>query len=348
MTEKLTFKQFLLTVLNGQSLGIIIALIPSALVNQLLTTFAGQQAWAQQIISMTNLAQSLLPAIAAFSVGYLFKFHAVDTGAIALAAFVASGVTKPTADGLLLSGTGIITNTLITITVASALVLLLQNRLGQFKPLISPLLVLVLAGSFGLATLSGVSNLQQIIGHWVAAATHLTPIVMGSVLAMIFAALVVSPLSSVGVATAISLAGVGAGAANAGIVVASFTLAWMGARINPLGGTLAHFMGSPKVQMANMLLHPKLFIPTTIGAGITGAIAALLQMQGTPFSAGFGFSGLIGPLTAWQTSTGDLIIFRVFLTYLLVPVILAYSLKWFFMDKHHFINETDVQLPDIS
>lgn len=74
--------------------------------------------------------------------------------------------------------------------------------------------------------------------------------------------------------------------------MASFTLALMGASVNPIGGTLAHFVGSPKIQMANMLVKPKLFIPTSIGA-----VATMLNIKGTPFSAGFGFSGLVGPLT---------------------------------------------------
>ncbi len=117
---------------------------------------------------------------------------------------------------------------------------------------------------------------------------------------MVFAVLIVSPISSVGIATAISLSGIASGSANLGIVAGSFTLAIMGASVNSLGTTLAHFIGTPKIQMANMLEKPKLFIPVMVNAAIAGAIGAIFNIKGTPMSAGFGFSGLIGPLAAWN------------------------------------------------
>lgn len=194
-------------------------------------------------------------------------------------------------------------------------------------------------------TLQPISVLQTWIGDGVAYATELTPLVMGAVLGVIFAFLIVSPLSSVGIAMAISLAGVGSGAANAGITVASFTLALMGASVNPIGGTLAHFVGSPKIQMANMLVKPKLFIPTSIGAAIMGAVATMLNIKGTPFSAGFGFSGLVGPLTAWSESDKSLVsIFSILLVFVILPVIIATVLKWLFMTKLKMIKAEDLKL----
>ncbi len=168
---------------------------------------------------------------------------------------------------------------------------------------------------------------------------------MGILLGMIFAFLVVSPLSSVGIATAIGLSGVGSGAANAGIVVASFTLAVMGSSVNPLGGTLAHFIGSPKIQMANMLTKPRLFIPTTIASAIMGGVATLFNMNGTPFSAGFGFSGLIGPVTAYSLSDKNVLsIVAVLITFIIASVILAVILKWVFMTKFKWIRPADLKL----
>ena len=65
--------------------------------------------------------------------------------------------------------------------------------------------------------------IQDAIGAVVDAATQTAPPVMG-ILHIIFAVLIVSPLSSVGIATAIGLTGIGAGAANTGIVTASIVL----------------------------------------------------------------------------------------------------------------------------
>ena len=211
--------------------------------------------------------------------------------------------------------------------------------------LLQPLIVVLLAGGLGLVTLAPLRQVQVLMGTAVAAATHLTPLLMGALLGMAFAFLVVSPLSSVGIAMAINLSGVGSGAANAGIVVASFTLAAMGASVNPIGGTLAHFIGSPKIQMANMLLKPKLFIPTTIGAGIMGILATVFDVKGTPFSAGFGFSGLIGPMTAYglsnQSAKG---VVDIVLVFVVLPCVLAMTLKWLFIKKCHLIKPEDLKL----
>lgn len=339
-----TIKKFIIDILNGTSLGIVLTLIPSALVSQLLLLFSGNEI-ATQIAFMTTLIQSTLPLVAGFAVGQILKLTVIDSGAIALSMFVSAGVVKSTANGTIISGSGVMLNILFVAFLASILVKITEKSFGHFKILLQPLFVAVIAGGIGLMTLQPISVLQTLIGDFVAYATELTPLVMGAALGVIFAFLIVSPLSSVGIAMAISLAGVGSGAANAGITVASFTLALMGASVNPIGGTLAHFVGSPKIQMANMLVKPKLFIPTSIGAAIMGAVATMLNIKGTPFSAGFGFSGLVGPLTAWLESDKSVVsIFSVLLVFVILPVIIATVLKWLFMTKLKMIKAEDLKL----
>ncbi|MGO3536061.1 MAG: PTS transporter subunit IIC [Leuconostoc mesenteroides] len=339
-----TIKKFIIDILNGTSLGIVLTLIPSALVSQLLLLFSGNEI-ATQIAFMTTLIQSTLPLVAGFAVGQILKLTVIDSGAIALSMFVSAGVVKSTANGAIISGSGVMLNILLVAFLASILVKFTEKSFGHFKILLQPLFVAVIAGGIGLMTLQPISVLQTWIGDGVAYATELTPLVMGAALGVIFAFLIVSPLSSVGIAMAISLAGVGSGAANAGITVASFTLALMGASVNPIGGTLAHFVGSPKIQMANMLVKPKLFIPTSIGAAIMGAVATMLNIKGTPFSAGFGFSGLVGPLTAWSESDKSFVsIFSILLVFVILPVIIATVLKWLFMTNLKMIKAEDLKL----
>lgn len=343
-TNPLSIKQFIINVLNGTSLGIVITLIPGALVSQLLLLFSGNQI-ATQIGFMTTLIQSALPIVAGFAVGQIFKLSAIDSGSIGLAMFVSAGVVTNTPKGMIIGGTGVVLNIILVALLATALVKLTETIFGHLKMLLQPLFVLVVAGGIGLITLDPLRRVQMVIGSWVAQATDLTPILMGAVLAAAFAFLVVSPLSSVGVAMAISLTGVGSGAANVGITVASFTLAAIGASVNPLGGTLAHFVGSPKIQMANMLTKPKLFLPTTIAAAIMGAISTLLNIKGTPFSAGFGFSGLIGPLTAFnEAGKTGMAMLNVIIVFVVLPIILALGMKWLFMTKINMIQPEDLKL----
>src|SRR5699024_5077513 len=55
-------------------------------------------------------------------------------------------------------------------------------------------------------------------------------------------------------------------------------------------------LGSPKIQMANFLMKPAIAFPMIICAAILGALAGVLNIQGTPYSAGYGLSGFVGPL----------------------------------------------------
>ena len=190
-------------------------------------------------------------------------------------------------------------------------------------------------------TLPGMVAVQAAVGQVVASATAAAPLVMGILLGVIFALLIVSPMSSVGIATAIGLVGIGSGAANAGIVAAGLTLAVMGASVNSWGATIAHFMGSPKIQMANLLSRPKLFLPVVIAAAISGGVASLMMVEGTAFSAGFGMAGFIGPLTAMTESTGSALAFVV------VPLAAAFLMKLIFIQKTQLIKAEELKLPEV-
>ncbi|WP_242362190.1 PTS sugar transporter subunit IIC [Limosilactobacillus antri] len=340
---KAKLKELTMATLNGNAIAIVIALIPSALLSQLLR-FCPVNSVTTSITFMITLAQTAFPFIAAFAVGMILRLSTLQVGSMALATFVAAGSASPQKSAFLLSGSGIILNIMLTTFIASILVIILDRFLGQFKIILESLLVLLIAGGISLLTKPVMVAIQTAIGEVVQAATTMSPLLMGGALGIIFGVLIVSPISSVAIAMAISLAGVGSGAANAGIVACSFTLAWMGATVNPLGGTLAHFLGSPKIQMANMLERPRLFIPVIIASGIAGLCAALLDMTGTPFSAGFGFAGLIGPLTAYQYSTGEFLLLRVTIAFVLVPALSAGLMNLIFVKRTDFIQPTDLKL----
>lgn len=346
VSPRRNWQDFKLNVLNGNSLGIIIALLPPALTSQVLLLF-GQHPWVRLITMMTNVSQSMLPIIAAFAVGYFLRLSTLASASIGLASVVSAGVVTINPNNTYtLAGTGAILNIMLVTFISALLVLVLEPRLGQLKIIFLPTITLLIGGGIGLATLPWMIRIQNAIGNVVAVATHLSPLPMGIFLGLAFAALIVSPISSVGIATALGIAGVGSGAANAGIVAGALTLAWMSASVNPIGGTIAHVIGSPKIQMANMLRKPLLFIPVMIAAGIAGGVATLLSIKGTPFSAGFGASGLIGPLTALQASDSAYIWVRLLGAYIIAPVISAWLMNMIFVKKTSLIQpERDLKIP---
>ena len=159
-------------------------------------------------------------------------------------------------------------------------------------------------GGLGNLALPYIKTLTTLLGQGIGTLLSLQPVIMCLLLAVIFCMLIVSPFTTVGIAVAISLSGVGSGAANLGICAAGFGLAIAGWKVNPKGTAIAHFIGSPKMSMANVLAKPKILLPMMCTSAVLGVLAALLNIQGTPQSAGFGFSGLVGPINALNLAEG--------------------------------------------
>ncbi|KRL06199.1 PTS transporter subunit IIC [Liquorilactobacillus oeni] len=345
MMKKITGKEYTLNVLNGISLGVVVALVPAALVGQLMQALKEILPGAMQVVMMTAFAMSLLPVIAGFCVAIQFKMNAIQISAVGIAAMVGSGVMQQAGQTFVLKGTGDIINTGLTIAFAVWVALFVGDKFRNYTILILPLLVIVIAGGGGLLLLPYVKLVAASIGTLIAHLTTLQPLLMGMLMGICFGILVVSPISSVGIATAIGLAGIGSGSANLGITAASFMLAIYGSSVNNVGTTIAHFVGSPKIQMGNMLSKPALFLPLSINAGIMGFLGAILNIKGSPMSAGFGFSGLIGPSAAYQqmpSSLGSILLLIVLFVFL--PVFLAYLSRYVFVKRLNWFKADDLFL----
>ncbi len=159
--------------------------------------------------------------------------------------------------------------------------------------------------------------------------------------------LIVSPITTVGIALAISLSGIGSGAANLGICAASFGLCMAGWSVNSKGTALAHVLGSPKISMANVLAKPKIMLPMISSAAILGILGALFNIQGTPASAGFGISGLIGPINALNLAKGGWSVMNMLLIIIIfvaAPIILNFIFNYLFIKVLKIIDPMDYKL----
>ncbi len=242
--KKITGREFTLNVLNGISMGVVVSLIPGALLGQLMQALA--KIWptfAHAVLDITTFNMSLLPAMAGFSVGYLFKMNMVQMSSIAGAAMVGSGVIVKTQQGFGLAGTGDVINVGVTIVFSVLLAWLTGNKFKNYTILLLPIIVIVIGGSLGLLVLPYVKAVTALIGAGIKTFTLLQPILMGVLMGSAFAVLICSPISSVGIAVAaIGITGIASGSANLGITAGAFTLAIMGSSVNSLGTVIAHFL----------------------------------------------------------------------------------------------------------
>lgn len=341
-------KDFFSKLLNGMSIAIVVALIPNALLGEILKLIIPTFPSLQNLLDMTVVVTSMLPVLVGVLVGMQFGLTPIQTASVGIATMIGSGAIIKNAEGIFtLNGIGVVVNAGITAALAVLFVKLVGNQLKAYAILLIPMLTVLIPGMLGYIILPYIKDATGYIGDVVAFLTNLQPIVMGALIAVAFGAIILSPVSTVGVATVIMLSGVGSGAANLGIVAVGMGLCIASYKANSLGTALAHVLGSPKIQMRNFFMKPIVAVPMFITAAILGALAGVLNIQGTPYSAGFGLSGLIGPLNFINLADGGWSAKNITIllsTFLVIPFVLNIFFIYLFKKKLKLVKDEDYKL----
>lgn len=331
----MTPRLFLDRVLNGAAVGIVVGLIPNAITGELFKFLAGTFPTIELFTTLHQVVvgiQFTVPVIVGILIGMQFGMTSVQTVIIGTASFVGSGAMSFDEAGVMLVGIGDLINTMITASIAVLILAWVGNRLGSLTVLFLPIVGGGISGLIGILTLPYVSYITTAIGSLVNAIAESAGLgIIASVLiAMIFAIMIVSPISTVGVALAIGIDGAASGAANLGIAAAAAVLMIGSLKVNNSGVTWSVFLGAMKMMMGNIIKNPIMALPLAIVAGITGLIGGLLGITGTPASAGFGHSGLVGPIAAAQDleMAPAMAIPVLALVYFVIPIGTAVLLHW--------------------
>lgn len=341
-----TGKQFTMNILNGLAIGTVVSLIPGALLGELLKAIIPHIPCLVPLLRITLLCNSVMGMVIGALIGIAFKFTPVQTASLGLAVLIGGGAFQGvSAEGVLsLKGTGDIINMGLVAALGALIILLIGDKCRAYTILVIPLVSVFVAGGIGLVILPYVKQITHVIGLGVAKLTGLQPFLMVVLLAVVFAILIVSPITTVGIALAISLAGIGSGAANLGITACGFGFCIAGWRVNSHGTSLAHFIGSPKISMANVLAKPKILLPIICSAAVSGLAAPIFHITGTPMSAGFGLSGLIGPINYLNLAKGGwtgLNLLWAAIAFVVIPVACGFFFTWLFRDVLHVVSADD-------
>ncbi|GEN49183.1 PTS transporter subunit IIC [Ligilactobacillus pobuzihii] len=347
MIKEIDPKTFVMNILNGVATGVVVVLIPGALLSELFKALVGVLPQLTVVLNALNMSNSLMGVVCGISIGMRFGFTPIESFSLGLATHLASGSVIFKNGSMVMNGTGDIINMIVTATVGALVILLLKDKLKSFSLLVIPPLLLAVIGVGGLLLYPYVSQITAWIGIGVKHLTALQPGLMSILLAEVFALLILSPITTVGIALAVSLSGLGSGAANLGICAAGFGYAIMGWNVNPHGTSLAMFMGSPKMALPLVVRNFKTFIPIAADASVLGLLAYIFNIQGTPMSAGFGISGLVGPLNHINLASGGWNIINVIvalMVFIVAPIGLAFLFKYLFTKVFPLVQENDYQL----
>ncbi len=135
------------------------------------------------------------------------------------------------------------------------------------------------------------------IGDFINYATTVKPLLMGIIISVVVGIILTLPISSAAICAMIGISGLAGGAATAGCCAQMIGFAVISFRENRFGGLVAQGLGTSMLQMSNIVKNPRIWIPPTLAAAVTGPIATcLFALECTGVSAGMGTCGLVGPI----------------------------------------------------
>lgn len=316
---ELKLKDFFFKVLSGSAQGILIGVLPSAVMKYILKMFGTAQ-WALDLSAILTLFSSFIPLLIGVAIAMQFRMKALDVGVMAIAVGAASGSIKwavapkgfvnpitgapQVGNVYIAAGAGDVINAIIVAAVAVLVIWLVSRYLAGFGSVAIILSPIVIGGGvalFGRAIAPYVAYITTWVGDAVRLATDFQPLPMSIAIAMAFSFIIITPISTVGIALAITLSGLGAGAAGAGVVATTVILLINSWKVNKKGTTVAIFLGAMKGMMPSVFKKPVMILAFLVAAAITAIPVALFNVQGTPTSAGFGWIGMVSPLQSMFT-----------------------------------------------
>ena len=171
--------------------------------------------------------------------------------------------------------------------------------------LVTPIVTVLVGVGFAALIAAPVGTAASAVGQAIMWATELQPFFMGIIVSVVIGVALPLPISSAAICAALGLTGLAGGAAVAGCCAQMVGFAVMSFRENRWGGLAAQGLGTSMLQMGNIVRNPRIWIPPTLAAAITGPVATCLfrlEMNGAPVSSGMGTCGLVGQIgvyTGW-------------------------------------------------
>ncbi|MGL5379024.1 PTS sugar transporter subunit IIC [Clostridium sp.] len=301
--ENFLLKDYVNKVLAGTATGIVVGLIPNAILGSFLKGHLGTSILIDNLYYAACILQYLVPVIIGVLVALQFKLDAMRAVVVGATVFLASGAYAVVDGSVKMVGIGDLINIMLVSGLAVFIIRLIGNKLGSLTLLLLPIIVGVGVGTIGMFMLPYTKSITSFIGTILNNFVTLQPLLMCILISIAFAILIISPISTVAVGVAIGLTGLGAGAAAVGVTACTAVLVFGSIKANNKSGvTLSVLLGAMKMLMPNFLANPIMMIPIVLNGIITGIGAYALNILGTPDSAGFGIVGLTGPLAAINAS----------------------------------------------
>lgn len=215
--------------------------------------------------------------------------------------------------------------------------------------IVTPLLTIVAGGLFAKYCCSPINGFMLYLGQVINNATELSPVLMGTAVAVLTGCSLTLPISSVALCVMFGIDGLAAGAATAGCCAQMIGFAVISYRDNGVGGLLSQGLGTSMLQIGNIARKPVIWLAPTITSAILGPVSTvLLHMTNSSIGAGMGTSGLVGPIAAYATMTAEgaeswPLIIKIISLYFIAPAVISLAIH-LAMRKAGWVKDGDMKI----
>ena len=270
---QLSAKRYGIDALGAMAQG----LFASLLIGTILGT-AGEQFKLEVLVTVGNFAKAATGASMAVAIGCALK-----SPFLVLFSLIAVGQAANT-----LGGAGGPLSVYFVAIIAAECGKLVSKE-TKIDIIVTPLVTIVSGVLMALLCAPAIGAAASYTGRVIMWATDLQPFLMGIVISVITGIILTLPISSAAICAALGLTGLAGGAALAGCCAQMVGFAVMSFRENRLGGLFAQGIGTSMLQMGNIVKNPRIWIPPTVAAAITGPLATCLfklRMDGPAVASG--------------------------------------------------------------
>lgn len=283
---EISAKRYGIDALGAMAQGLFCSLLIGTIIKTL-----GQQLNVQYLIDIGAYAMTVAGPAMAVAIGYALKADPMvlfSLAAVGWAANAEGGAGGPLA--------------VLVIAIVAAECGKMVSKETKIDILVTPGVTILVGVALAKLIAPAIGSAAMKVGDLIMWATDLQPFTMGILVSVIVGVALTLPISSAAICASLGLVGLAGGAAVAGCCAQMVGFAIMSFRENGWGGLVSQGLGTSMLQVPNIVRNPRIWIPPTLAAAITGPIATCvfkLQMNGAPINSGMGTCGLCGQIGVW-------------------------------------------------
>ena len=298
-------KRYGIDALGAMAQGLFCSLLIGTIVKTL-----GQQLNIPILIDVGSYCSAMSGPAMAVAIGYALQAPPLVLFSLATVGYAANTLGSTTLSGAAGAGGPL---AVLFIAIIAAEFGKAISKETKIDILVTPLVTILVGVGLSKLIAPAIGTAASAVGDFVKWATILQPFWMGIFVSVVIGIALTLPISSAAICAALGLTGLAGGAAVAGCCAQMVGFAVLSFKENRWGGLVSQGLGTSMLQMGNIVKNPKIWIPVTLAAAITGPIATCVfqfQMNDPAggVASGMGTCGMVGPIGVYAGWVNDVAI----------------------------------------